>query len=552
MKEKRNMHVTGAKQDENNAVRMPWYIYEHRAYTKERWVGCKLLDVLSNEFKRRSSLYFQKAIEAGSIHVNAQTVETSYILKHGDLITHTTHRHEPPIPTDKIDIIYENNDILVVDKPSGIPCHPNSSYNKNSLTEILKQRMGLNFISAQNRLDKQTSGIVILAKNSEAAVEYHKKMAEREGIKIYLCKVRGEFPEHEIIVDLPLAISRKTCTTTIHQIDGVFQGKKSATIFRRIPQKTAGESILACGLVTGRTHQIRVHLQAIGFPIVDDMVYSQPYIEGNRINDLIKISTDEIISEKDQTEEKNTLDINKKLDISHDKTTEEDSIRSGPIPEKIKRRVVVQSNTNSESIEERRESCHKPTEKTQKNDIEDAGNYKTLDVIVKKEENNLNTEVDECENILAQEVDKNLSGSIKDKIEVNYRLSDSKSIHITEEVYLKIAESCGLSLTSEAVSEFVAAEDCRTDEFQDDKEYLQGISTTCPSEFIAESCMHCRKSEDLLSSLPKFSTLSLHAWKYYLKDNSFTTELPSWCLEEIDSSVWKGIEATKSKLCHYI
>ncbi|KAI5136245.1 hypothetical protein NEAUS07_1545 [Nematocida ausubeli] len=556
MKEKRNMHVTEAKKDENNAVtavRMPWYIYEHRAYTKERWVGCKLLDVLSNEFKRRSSLYFQKAIEAGSIHVNAQSVDISYILKHGDLITHTTHRHEPPIPTDKIDIIYENNDILVVDKPSGIPCHPNSSYNKNSLTEILKQRMGLNFISAQNRLDKQTSGVVILAKNSEAAVEYHKKMAEREGIKIYLCKVRGEFPEHEIIVDLPLAISRKTCTTTIHQIDGVFQGKKSTTIFRRIPQNTAaGESILACGLVTGRTHQIRVHLQAIGFPIVDDMVYSQPYIESDLINDLLKIQDNEIVVEKDQNEEKHTLDINKKLDISHDKTTEEDSIRSSPIPEKIKRRIVVQENKTSEIIEEKEENCHITTEKTQKNERTGAGNCKSPDVIVKKEENNLHTEVNEFENIPAQEVDKDLSKDLEDKIDSNYRLINSKSIHITEEVYLKIAESCGLSLTNESVSEFVAAEDCRTDEFQDDKEYLQGVSTNCPSEFIAESCMHCRKSEDLLSSLPKFSTLSLHAWKYYLKDNSFTTELPSWCPEEIDSSVWEGIEATKSKLCHYI
>ncbi|OAG30033.1 hypothetical protein NEIG_01066 [Nematocida sp. ERTm5] len=418
----------------------PWYIYEFKAYTKERWVGCKLVDVLAAEFKRRTRLYFVLAVASGSIQINGNSVTDEYVLKHGDLITHKTHRHEPPIPTDEIDILYEDSDVLVVDKPSGIPCHPNSSYNKHTLTEILKKKCGLSFVSAQNRLDKQTSGVVILAKSSKAAVKYHKKIEEKEGFKIYLCKVLGEFPECEVIVKLPLSISRKTCTTTVFQEDGIFQGKPSITIFRRVSVEN-GESILACGLVTGRTHQIRVHLQAIGYPIIDDMIYGTPYIRKETLINRISKIKESSGESKSTAEEINT------------------------------------ENNNNPTVE--------------------------------------NKPLIECE--------------------------------ITDSVYLEMAEEEGEPLTRESVKKFLTTEDCRTDNFQDDETYLETISTDNTSQFIMDSCMHCRNPESL-STLPKFSTLSLHAWKYSLEENVFTTALPEWCTEEINDSLCKEIEQTKNRL----
>ncbi|KAI5191111.1 hypothetical protein NEMIN01_1380 [Nematocida minor] len=418
-----------------------WYIYEFKAYTKERWVGRKLVDVLSSEFKRRSPVYFRKAVLSGSIEINGCRVSEEYSLKQGDLITHKTHRHEPPIPTDEISTVFENQDIIVVDKPSGIPCHPNSAYNKNSLTEILKSQHSLRFVSALNRLDKQTSGVVILAKSSEAAVKYHKKIEEKEGFKIYLCRVKRGFPEREVIVNLPLSISRKRCITTIFEKDGVFQGKKSTTIFRKIGE-AGEEDILACGLVTGRTHQIRVHLQAIGYPIVDDMVYSQPYIEPSLFCKSIQNLTE-------------------------------------------KRRA---------SYENKDENMH--------------------------------------------------STEIKNENSVS---TDAPSIEITEEVYLDIAKEASLKLEFETIEQLISTEECRTDDFQDNDLYLSGLSTENISQFITDSCMYCRNAESLVV-MPKFSTLSLHAWKYTLDEHVFKTMLPEWCVQEIDETICAEIERTKTRI----
>ncbi|KAH9386827.1 uncharacterized protein NEMAJ01_1723 [Nematocida major] len=378
----------------------PWYIYKFKAYTKERWVGQNLLDVLAGEFKRRTRLYFEKAVEAGSILVNNEKVPKEYALRHGDLITHTTHRHEPPIPTERIPVVFQDDRIVVVDKPAGIPCHPNSSYNKNTLSEIVKRQRSLEYVSVQNRLDKQTSGVVILAKTPEAAVEYHKKMEERAGTKIYLCKVQGEFPEEEVVVSLPLVISRKTCTTEIHDIEGL-QGKPSTTIFKRV-YSAGGESVLACGLVTGRTHQIRVHLQGIGYPIVDDMLYRRPYLRPDALLEEVQ----------------------------------------GKTPERV---------------------------------------------------------------------------------------------HIHEGVYREMVRKQGVCLTPEYAGSLLSAGECRTDDFVDDVELLQKIETADVGRFVQESCMHCRNPETL-DVLPKFLTLSLHAWIYSIGGKTFKTELPEWCTEGVDES----------------
>ncbi|OAG31222.1 tRNA pseudouridine synthase 9 [Nematocida displodere] len=252
------------------------YMYEFKANTKARWLGRSLLDVLSSEFKRRSQRYFELAILSGSVKINGQCVSPRHTLNQGDLITHLTHRHEPPIPSGPIETVYEDEEIVVVNKPSGVPCHPNSSYNKNSVTEMVKEQKTLAFVSPVNRLDKQTSGVVMLAKTPEAAVKYHKKITEGVVGKWYLARVKGAFPEGVVSVVLPLAVSRENCITTIHKEHGKFQGRKSATFFKALSRDENGTTVL-CRPVSGRTHQIRVHLQALGCSIADDMVYGTGY-----------------------------------------------------------------------------------------------------------------------------------------------------------------------------------------------------------------------------------------------------------------------------------
>lgn len=436
---------------------IPWYTYEFKAYTKERWIGRELVDVLSSEFTRRLPVYFRKAVQAGSVKVNGKAVHEEYKLSSGDLITHTTHRHEPPIPTNKIRIVFDSPEILAVDKPSGIPCHPNSSYNKNSLSEMIKVQHNLKFVSVLNRLDKQTSGLVLLAKTPEAAAEYHKRIEEKEGFKIYLCRVRGIFPNRLVIVSLPLSISRRTCTTTVHEKDRVLQGKKSITIFRKIGEE--GESsILACGLVTGRTHQIRVHLQAIGYPIVDDMMYSQPYI---RPDVLVEYARN---TEKDRRNEQD-----------------------------------AQNEQNNPNEQNKPSEPSEPSEPNEKNVSNNSSAYPHCPV------------------------------------------------EITESVYLEMIRRMNISLSAKDVGRFVSTEECRSDRFQDDPEYISSLSTDDCGQFIMESCMHCRNISTL-SDMPKFSSLSLHAWKYTFNLHTFKTLSPEWTACRVDDSVCAEIEDIKKKI----
>lgn len=262
------------------------YVYEFKANTKKRWVGARVLDVVASEFRRRTRLYFGKAIEAGAIKVNGARVDPQYRLQDGDLLTHLVHRHEPPIPTDRMEVIYEDELLLAIDKPSGIPCHPNSAYTKHTVTEIVKKQRGLEFASVVNRLDRQTSGVVVLAKTPEAAAVYHKKIEERRVHKWYIARVRGVFPKDPIRVDIPLHIIPGECLTVVSRgPGGAFVGKESCTEFWRVSVE-GGESTVLCRPLTGRTHQIRVHLQFLGFPISNDAVYSSAY-PGVTISELL-------------------------------------------------------------------------------------------------------------------------------------------------------------------------------------------------------------------------------------------------------------------------
>lgn len=249
---------------------VPPYLYTYKANTKKRWIGECIVDVMEREFKRRSREYFDGAISSGAVKVNGLAVAPLYRLRDGDLITHTIHRHEPSVPSG-ISKIYEDKDIIGVDKPAGVPCHPTSLYNKNSVTEILREREGLAFVSVINRLDIQTSGVVVLAKSSSSAAVFHKKMEAHKVVKYYLAKVNGVFPKR-VRVEVPLYNVPGECISVVCKEEGEWRGKKCATEFQRVCTDGA-ESLVLCRPITGRTHQIRAHLQFIGYPISNDMVY---------------------------------------------------------------------------------------------------------------------------------------------------------------------------------------------------------------------------------------------------------------------------------------
>ena len=175
--------------------------------------------------------------------------------------------------------------MIVINKPAGVPVHPAGRYNYNSVVEIMRAERGHGFSPLPcNRLDRLTSGIMFIAKHKKAAEKLTEQIMGRTIRKEYIARVKGEFPEGEIVCEQPiLQISPKLGLNRVRA-----NGKEARTVFRRIAYYPAsdgaanreGYSIVRCLPLTGRTHQLRVHLQFLGHPITNDPIYSNSRVFG--------------------------------------------------------------------------------------------------------------------------------------------------------------------------------------------------------------------------------------------------------------------------------
>ena len=189
--------------------------------------------------------------------------------------------------------------MIVINKPSGVPVHPAGRYNFNSVVEIMRAERGHGFNPLPcNRLDRLTSGVMFIGKNAKAAEKLSMQITARTVRKEYIARVKGEFPDGEVVCDMPiLQISPKLGLNRVRA-----NGKAARTVFKRLayypgePKKTAqpeesnsdrsqkeGYSIVRCLPVTGRTHQLRVHLQFLGHPIANDPIYCNQRVWGTRL-----------------------------------------------------------------------------------------------------------------------------------------------------------------------------------------------------------------------------------------------------------------------------
>ncbi|CCU82475.1 unnamed protein product [Blumeria hordei] len=296
---------------EDGLRRVAPYHFTYNTYCKQRWRGRELLEIFSEEFRDRPLEYYKDAIEKGAVVVNGKAVEsTAYIVKNGDMISHTLHRHEPPVTALPISILHEDDDMIVINKPSGIPVHPAGRYNYNSVVEILRAERGHQWNPLPcNRLDRLTSGVMFIGKHAKAAENLSLQITERTVRKEYIARVKGNFPPGEVICDQPiLQISPKLGLNRVRA-----NGKSARTAFKKLAyyppyghgnshngslENQEGYSIVRCLPVTGRTHQIRVHLQFLGYPIVNDPIYGNQRVWGTDLgaNDAdASINTDEDI-----------------------------------------------------------------------------------------------------------------------------------------------------------------------------------------------------------------------------------------------------------------
>ena len=237
------------------------------------------IDKYLTEFLDESRSSIDKMIEAGFIKVNGNTVNTHYVPKTGDEITvEDGFKEDVDIKPEKmdLDIIYEDNDVLVINKPSGLVVHPGAgNVNGTLVNGLMAHTEELSDINGEvrpgivHRIDKDTTGLMIVAKNNKAHEALSDALSRHEIKRDYLAIVKGEFPSDTATIDAPIGrdeVNRKKMAVTS-------KNSKEAITHLRVVKRYKGYTLVRLSLETGRTHQIRVHMSYIGYPIVNDPLY---------------------------------------------------------------------------------------------------------------------------------------------------------------------------------------------------------------------------------------------------------------------------------------
>lgn len=219
----------------------------------------------------------QKLIKNNSILVNDKNTKSSYLVKTGDIITITDVKEESSNiePEDiKLDIVYEDEYLLVINKPSGMVVHPGCGNRNHTLVNALMHHSKLSNLDnirpgIVHRIDAYTSGLLMVAKDDKTHRELALELKSNKAKRKYLALVHGVIVEDTATIDAPIGRDtknrKKMCVTSINSKDAITHIK--------VLERYIDTTFIECTLETGRTHQIRVHLSYINHPIVNDSVY---------------------------------------------------------------------------------------------------------------------------------------------------------------------------------------------------------------------------------------------------------------------------------------
>lgn len=245
----------------------------------EKNEGLRIDKYLSFEIEELSRNKIQKLLENGHILVNQKSVNNNYKVSLGDKIEILdTKSVEIPdlLPSDiPVDIVYEDDDLLVINKKSGMVTHPAPGNYENTLVNALLYKYNLSNDSIRpgivHRLDKDTSGLMLVAKNDYTHDKLSKMIQDKVVERYYLALVEGTFNHETGTIDAPIG---RDLINREKQIVTATNSKKAITHFK-VLKRYANYTLIECKLETGRTHQIRVHMNYIKHPVVGDPLYGK-------------------------------------------------------------------------------------------------------------------------------------------------------------------------------------------------------------------------------------------------------------------------------------
>ena len=248
--------------------------------------GTKLREYLKREMSISTRLIRSASIQK-RIFINNEVVKMNRVIKNGEIIKIDLEKEESQnIAPEKIDIdiVYEDEDILVVNKKPFMVVHPTKTYQSGTLANgVINYFMESNqncIVRLVSRLDMNTSGLIIIAKNQFSHGMLSKAMSENKVEKRYLAIVHGIFKEKQGTIDKPIYRPEGIENGTRRVVDE--RGQRSITHYK-VVEEFSDSSLVECKLETGRTHQIRVHLSYLGHPIYGDVLYGDGDNEGDLI-----------------------------------------------------------------------------------------------------------------------------------------------------------------------------------------------------------------------------------------------------------------------------
>lgn len=258
---------------------VPPYVAESRTFVKSHWRNRTLEDVVQREFYPISSAHMAQLVSDGRFRVDGQLVtDASRVMRHNEVLVSTTHCHEPPAfatPRDfQSAIIGETDAFVAVNKPASIVVHPTGRFRHNSVIYGLAYHLNRVLLFPVHRLDRCASGLLLFAKSAEAARVAFDIFAHRRASKLYIARVinGARLPLNETIrVDLPLPVRSSAAAAAANDTPALAH---ALTVMRAVRyDKHTNTSLVLCSPITGRLHQIRIHLASLGAPIDGDPLH---------------------------------------------------------------------------------------------------------------------------------------------------------------------------------------------------------------------------------------------------------------------------------------